>query len=238
MRKKRNGNPTAAIIGGIFLLVAAIFVSVVALKGPAELKKVSEIKASEMSTDYSYYFDELIIYDHYMTQSGGDSGNGKYYLVAFYGEDDRLYVASLYAEKDEDMKTKLWDYAKDPETQFGDLIVSGCFKTRKVTSIDKDEEFYSPSFATFKKLILENWGQTAVDTQLHLDFVCEDAADYESEASQMPLLIVAGIFVLLGGVLLYFGLKAKKKQKAEEEARARFNANQPEEQAPYQGPEF
>lgn len=236
--KKRNGNPTGAIICGIVLLVAAIGILITTLQGPAELKNVSEIKASEMSTDYSYYFDELIIYDHYMTQSGGDSGNGKYYLATFYGEDDKLYVASLYAEDDEDMKDKLWDYAKDPETLYGDLIISGCFKTRKTSNIDKDGEFYEPSFAKFRKLILEELGQTAVDTQLHLDFVCEDAADYEEEAFQTPMLIVGGIFVLLGGVLLYFGLKAKKKQKAEAEARARFNANQPEEQTPYQGPEF
>ena len=233
--KKRNANPTSAIVCGIIALIAAVVVAIMGLQSPPELKNVSEIKAAEMSDDYSYYFEDLIVFDHYMTITSDDSDNGKYYIVGFEGEDGKFYLASIFADKNSSMKNTLWNYASDPDTLIGDLSISGCFKTRKVSSIKDMGQFYDTTAATAIKLVRENWGKSAQDLQLHFDFVCEDPADYEEEASMSFLLIVAAVFVVLGGVMIFFGNKAKKKLKAEEEARARFNESQPQEPI---GPEF
>lgn len=226
--QKRKANPTSAIICGIIALIAALIVGIMGLQSPPELKNVEDITAADMSTDYSYEIEELFIIDHYMTISGDSKSgsNGKYYVAGFYGEDGKLYLTSLHADGDDDLQEELDDYINDADAKIGDLEISGCFKTRKVTAVDSDEEIYGPFISKVKSMFLGE-GISCVDTKLHLDYVCEDSADYEAEASMTYMLAVAAVFALIGGVLLFFGTKAKKKLKEEEEARARFNENQP-----------
>ena len=181
-----------------------------------------------MSTDYSYEIEELFIIDHYMTISGDSKGgsNGKYYVAGFYGEDGKLYLASLHADGDDDLQEELDDYINDADAKIGDLEISGCFKTRKVTAVDSDEEIYGPFISKVKSMFLGE-GISCVDTKLHLDYVCEDAEDYASEASTMPIAIIGAVLAALGIALIFVAKNMKKKIKAEEEARARFNENQP-----------
>ena len=227
---KKKSNPDAIILCGIVLLIAAIIMAVVGLQSPAELKNVSEITAAEMSDEYSYYFEELTVIDLYMTQTGGESGNGKYYLAAFEGEDERLYFLSIYAENKADIHDSLEEYASNPDLQIGDLILEGCFSTETVDSVEDLTLYYERGVIGYDSMFEDELDMEVVDLSLHLTYVCKDPADYDSEASHSSMLIVGAVFLVLGAVLLFFGIKSKKAQKAEAEARARFNENQPQDE--------
>lgn len=223
----RKNNPTSLIICGVILLVVAIIMAIGGLQAPPELKNVKEISASEMNDDYSYQIEDLGIIDFYMTQTGGDSGNGKYYIAAFEDKDGQLCLVSMYAENKADIHDKLEAYDADNDAAYGDLVISGCFTTKKVASVDGMSTHYDRTAESYENDFMEYMNRSAKDLNLHLHYVCADAADYESEASNSFMLVIGVVFLALGALLLFFGVKTKKKLKAEEEARARFNANQP-----------
>lgn len=232
----KKNKPTDTIICGVVLLIAAIITAVIGMLPPPELKNANEMTAAEISDEYSYYIEDLTIIDFYMTQTGGDSGNGKYYIASFEDADDKLCLVSVYAKTSADIHDELEAYAADSDAAYGDLVLSGCFTTKEVSSIDDMSTHYDRFADSYGNDILKYMGRSAQDLNLHMEYVCADAADYEDEASNSFMLIVGAVFLVLGTVLLIFGLKAKKKLKEEEEARARFNANQPTDEPDFYRP--
>lgn len=233
----KNKPYQGALVGGVVLLIIALLITFISLQKPAELKYVSEIAPTEIDDDHSYYINELTIIDVYMTQTGGDSGNGKYYIASFEGKDRNTYMVSVYAKNNADIHDALEEYAKDSDSGYGDLVICGCFSAKK-TTVDEDMDLYfSRSASSYADDFEEYLNIEATSLDLHLDYICGSPDNYEEEASNKDMLFVGIILAVLGGVLLYFGLRAKKKQQADDEARAQFNANQPTEDR-YQGPEF
>lgn len=218
----------ALIILGVFLIVMAIVLSYFGLKKPAELKEVAKISAEEMTDDYAYHFDELTVLDYYMKQSGGDSGNGRYYIASFYDK-GVYYLVSIYGENNDELRLKLKDYADDDEAYIGDLVISGCFTAKKVSAVDGLSEFYDDTAKNYVDLYAEYMNVDAVDLQLHLNYVCEDAADYDDAASTTEALYGGIAFLLIGALVVCLGIRQRKKAMAEIAAREAFNRNQPQE---------
>lgn len=226
---KKNNKKAAAealIVAGVFFLILAIVLGFFGLQKPVELKEVGEVSAAEMNADYAYHFDELTVIDYYMKQSGGNSGNGRYYIAAFT-EGDVYYLVSIYAENDMSMEGKLRRYADDDNATFGDLVISGCFSSKKVSSCSDDMiDFYDDAVSQYTKQFKTYLGAEAVDLQLHLTYVCEDPADYEDSASGIDALYIGIAFLVLGALILFFGIRMRKKAVAEIAAREAFNRNQ------------
>lgn len=219
----------ALIVLGVFLIVIAIVLSYFGLKKPAELKEVDEISPEEMSDDYAYHFDELTVLDYYMKQSGGESGNGRYYIASFY-DSGVYYLVSIYGENDDELRLKLKNYVDDDDAYVGDLVISGCFTAQKVSAVKNLDEFYDESAENYIDQYNEYMNMDAVDLQLHLTYVCEDAEDYEDAVSTSGALYGGIVFLLIGAVVLGLGIRQRKKGKEEIAAREAFNRNQPQDE--------
>lgn len=223
--KKASGE--ALIVAGIFCLVLAIALSVLGLQKPAELKEVSKISPEEMSDDYAYHFDDLIVCNYYMKQSGAESGNGRYYIAAIYDK-GVYYLASVYADNDETLRATLREYADDKTAEIGDLVLSGCFSAQKVSSVENLDEFYDETAEDHIALFADE-NLDAVDLQLHLTYVCEAAEDYEKTASSTDLLYLGIIFLVIGAPCVFFGIRMRKKGLAELAGLEEFRRSQQDE---------
>ncbi len=231
-----NKSYQGAFVGAIGFLLIAVFLVYIGLQSPKELKNVDEITVSQMDAEYNYYIEELNVVDVYMTQTGGESGNGKYYIAALDGNDGKYYMLSLYAERGADIYDALEAYAKDSEAYYGDLAVAGCFQSKKITEdmalyYDRDAAGYIDSFKEYLDI-------EAAVLPLHLDYLCAAPADYEGEASERDMLYVGIVFAAISVVFLLVGFCAKRKaQLAAEERRTALEAERAEETHD-QGPEF
>lgn len=213
-RSNKKASGDGLIVAGVFCLILAIVLSCIGLQKPTELKEAGEISPEEMTDSYAYHFDELTVIDFYMKQSGAESGNGRYYIASFY-DSGVYYLVSVYADNDEELRAKLKEYADDDEAYAGDLVLSGCFSAKKVTDVDGMCEFYDKTARFYAGQYNEYMNVDAVDLRLHLDYVCEEAGDYEDAASDIDLFYCGIIFLVLGVACLFFGIRLRKKGLAE-----------------------
>lgn len=121
---------------GIICCLVVLAVIVIALNAApkqTEVHSLTDYAYSELESGTIYRADDLLVVDIFAERT--ESKNGRttnvinYYLTAFHDKDDRLVVAVLSVDDDDDVFFRLSDYAYDDSQEIGDYYLNGYVKT-------------------------------------------------------------------------------------------------------------
>lgn len=203
---------------GIVLAIFCVVMIIFGLTPPAELKDAETLTADEITSKYSYYFEDLQIMGEYASQSGGDDGNGSYYIAYFVDADGTCNMVSVYFDNNKTWKAT----GRDHDYYDSNLSMSACFSTKKLSGLDDDlERYYENSARDLNINYLAYCGFDKIETlDLHLKYVCDEKEDYEDAASNIVATYGGAVVLVISIILIVIGSKQKKREK-EEAARAR-----------------
>lgn len=162
-RKKERGE--YFVKKGIIVCLVVLAVIVIALNaepGQTEVHSLADYAYSELESSTIYRADDVTIIDAFAvrTESRYDVTTNviDYYLMAYRDKNDRLVMAVLKVDDDDEIFSRLSLYSKDDSQNIGDCILNGYVKTGgKLANLDTKLKKYYNDAVDYYGPILEEY---------------------------------------------------------------------------------